>query len=122
MGNAVGFGPFHLDLRSGELTGNGGRVVLQDKPFRILALLLQRPGELVLRAELTQALWPDGIFVDFEHGLNTAMGRLRTALGDSAETSLYIETIPRRGYRFIGSTTQEVAGPRTRLSGAERPC
>ena len=101
MGNAVGFGPFHLDLRTGELTGNGRRVFLQDKPFRILALLLRRPGQVVLRAELVQALWPDGTFVDFEHGLNTAMRRLRDALGDSAQTPRCIETIPRRGYRFI---------------------
>src|SRR5262245_27701740 len=96
------FGDFALDLRAGELTRNGGgRVLLPDQPFRVLAALLRRPGELVTREDLHQELWSDDTFVDFEHGLNSAIKRLREALGESAAAPRYIETLPRRGYRFI---------------------
>jgi TolB-like protein/DNA-binding winged helix-turn-helix (wHTH) protein/Flp pilus assembly protein TadD len=95
------FGAFHVDLRSGELRKNGERVKLQEQPFQVLALLLQRPGDVVTRDELRQRLWPSDTFVDFDDGLNTAIKKLRDALGDSAESPRYIETLPRRGYRFI---------------------
>ena len=97
----VRFGVFEVDLRSGELRKAGIRVSLQDQPFRILVRLLERPGELVTREQLRQELWPADTFVDFDHGLNAAIKRLRDALGDSAETPRFIETLPRRGYRFL---------------------
>ncbi len=95
------FGPFELRTHTRELSRLGTRVKLQAKPARILEMLLAQPGELVRREELCAQLWPGDVFVDFESGLNTAVNRLRTALGDTAETPLYIETIPRLGYRFI---------------------
>jgi TolB-like protein/DNA-binding winged helix-turn-helix (wHTH) protein/Flp pilus assembly protein TadD len=90
-----------MELRSGELRKRGRMIRLQDQPSRVLAVLLERPGEVVTRDELRQRLWPDNTFVDFNHGLNNAINRLREALGDSAETPVLIETLPRRGYRFI---------------------
>lgn len=95
------FGVFELDPSSGELRKNGTRIALSEQPFKILTRLLQHPGELVSREELRRELWASDTFVDFEHGLNAAVKRLRDALGDSAETPRFIETIPRRGYRFI---------------------
>ena len=97
------FGPFHLKLRSGELSRDGVRTRLQDQPLALLGCLLEHPGSLVTRDELRQRLWPNGTVVDFEHGVNTALKRLRDALGDAAENPQYIETIPRRGYRFIAA-------------------
>ncbi len=96
------FDDFDVDLRAGELLKHGHKVKLQEKPFQILEILLEQPGEMVSREEVTKRLWPDDTFVDFERGLNTAIGKLRTALGDSAEKPRYIETVARRGYRFIG--------------------
>jgi DNA-binding winged helix-turn-helix (wHTH) protein/tetratricopeptide (TPR) repeat protein len=96
------FGPFELDLRSGELRKHGIRVKLQDQPFQILALLLERSGDVVTREELHLKLWPADTFVDFETGLNSAVKKLRDVLGDSAEAPSYVETFPKRGYRFIG--------------------
>jgi len=93
---------FELDLATGELRSNGSKTYLQEKPFQILALLLERPGELVTRDQLVKKLWPDGTFVDFDQSLNKAVNRLREALGDSADQPKLIETLPRRGYRFIG--------------------
>ena len=98
----VRFGVFEADLRAGELKRNGVRVRLQDLPFRALTLLLSRPGEVIAREEFRQALWPPDIFVDFEQGISSAVMRLRDALGDSAENPIFIETIERRGYRWIG--------------------
>ena len=98
---AFRFGVFELDLRAGEVRKNGVKVKLQEQPFQILAMLLERPGEVVTREELRQKLWPEGTFVDFEHGLNAAVNRLRDALGDSPDNPRFVETIPRRGYRFI---------------------
>ncbi len=95
------FGAFELRTATGELCKHGTRIKLQIKPFQILETLLERPGELVTRDELCNKLWPPGTFVDFESGLNTAVNRLRAALGDSAESPHYIETLPRLGYRFI---------------------
>ncbi len=98
---AVRFGAFEADFSSGELRKHGLRVKLQDQPFQILAMLLDRPGEVLTREELRQKLWPTDTFVDFDHGLNNAINRLRDALNDSAEAPRFIETLPRRGYRFI---------------------
>jgi TolB-like protein/DNA-binding winged helix-turn-helix (wHTH) protein/Tfp pilus assembly protein PilF len=95
------FGAYSLDVRAGELRKSGSRIRLQEKPLRVLALLTERQGELVTREELKRRLWPEDTFVDFETGLNTAVSKLRDALSDSADKPRYIETIPRRGYRFI---------------------
>ena len=92
----VRFGVFEADLLTGELRKNGQKVRLQDQPFRVLALLLQRAGELVAREEIQNELWPGDTFVEFDHGLNTAIKKIRQALGDSAETPRLIETLPRR--------------------------
>lgn len=107
----VRFGAFQLDLRSGELVGGGNRQILADQPLKILALLLQHPGEIVLRDELRQQLWSSDTYVDFEHGLNAAVKRLRVALGDSADAPRYIETVPRRGYRLIAPVVGSVSPP-----------
>jgi DNA-binding winged helix-turn-helix (wHTH) protein/Tfp pilus assembly protein PilF len=98
----VRFGLFEADLRAGELRRNGVTVRLQDLPFRALVLLLSRPGEVIAREEFRQALWPPDIFVDFEQGISSAVMRLRDALGDSADNPIFIATIERRGYRWIG--------------------
>ncbi len=98
---AIRFEVFEVDLQGGELRKRGRRVKLQEQPFRVLALLLERPGEVVSREELRQRLWPADTFVDFDHGLNSAVARLREALNDSASQPRFIETIPRQGYRFI---------------------
>jgi len=98
---SVRFGTFEVDLRAGELRRNGSKVKLQEQPFQILTLLLARPGEVVTREELQKKLWPADIFVDFDHSLNAAIRRLRDALGDSAENPRFVETVARRGYRFI---------------------
>jgi cholera toxin transcriptional activator len=95
------FGVFELDLSAGELRKNGRKLRLQEQPFQILAFLLEHAGELVTREELRQKLWPADTFVDFDHGLNTAVNKLRELLGDSAASPRYIETVARRGYRFI---------------------
>ena len=113
----VRFGPFEADLRSGELSRDGRKVPLQDKPFHILALLVERPGELVTRDELRQRLWPADTFVDFEHGLNTAVKKLRQGLDDSAEDPRYVETLARRGYRFIAPVTEGASARSSPASG-----
>jgi len=100
--NGFRFGRFALDTRTGELLKDGSRIRLQDQPFAVLVMLLEEPGELRTRDELRRRLWPEGTFVDFEHGLNAAVKRLRTAIGDRAATPRFIETLHRRGYRFIG--------------------
>ena len=97
------FGVFEVDLRSGELRKQGIKIKLHDQPFQILAMLVEHPGEVVTREQLQQKLWPADTFVDFDRGLNSAVKKLRDALGDSAEIPRYVETLPRRGYRFIGS-------------------
>jgi TolB-like protein len=98
----VRFGAFELDDDTGELRREGIRVRLQEQPLQILQILLEHPGKVVTREELKQRIWPSDTFVDFDHGINNAIKRLREALADTAETPRYIETLPRRGYRFIG--------------------
>jgi DNA-binding winged helix-turn-helix (wHTH) protein/Tol biopolymer transport system component len=105
----IRFGCFELDTQSGELRRNGKKIKLQEQPFQVLTLLLERPGEVLTREELTKRLWPDETYVDFDRGLNKAVTRLRDALGDSAENPRYIETLPRRGYRFIASIASSAA-------------
>jgi DNA-binding winged helix-turn-helix (wHTH) protein/tetratricopeptide (TPR) repeat protein len=107
------FGVFEVDLRSGELRKQGQRIRLQEQPFRVLEVLLQRPGEVVTREELRSAIWSTDTFVDFDNGLNTSINKLREGLGDTAERSRFIETLPRRGYRFlapVSSGDRKVAG------------
>src|SRR5438132_330830 len=116
------FGTFEVDFRSRELRRAGVRVRLQDQPFEILTLMLERPGDVVTREELHRKLWPDGTFVDFEHSLNAAIKRLRAALGDEADNPRFVETLPRRGYRFIAPVdvrnghSSARAGERLRLA------
>lgn len=97
----VRFGIFDADLATGELRRRGVRVSLQEQPFQVLSALLDRPGDLVTREELRTRIWPSAVFVDFEHGLNKAISKLRRALGDSADNPRFVETLPRRGYRFL---------------------
>src|ERR1700683_5124653 len=102
------FGVFEVDVRAAELRKHGVRIKLQEQPFQILVLLLKRPVGLVTREELRQELWPAHTFVDFDRGLNKAMTKLRSALGDSAESPRYIETLHRRGYRFLAPLTEQL--------------
>lgn len=102
------FGVFEADERTGELRKQGRRLPLQGQPLQVLLLLLESPGELVTRTDIQRRLWPDGTFVDFDHGLNTAINKIREALSDSASSPRFVETLARRGYRFIA--TVEVVG------------
>ncbi len=102
------FGVFEVDLQAGELRKSGLRIKLQEQPFQILALLLERPGRVVTREELRQRLWPADTFVDFDHSLNSAVKKLRQALGDDSDNPRFIETLPRRGYRLIVPVTGAV--------------
>jgi TolB-like protein/Tfp pilus assembly protein PilF len=117
----VRFGPFEADLHSGELLRSGAKVKLQDQPFQVLAALLERAGQVVTRDELRQMVWQADTFVDFERGLNKAINRLRESLGDSAEKPMFIETLPRRGYRFIAPVERNIRSlavlPLENLSG-----
>src|SRR6266850_4178399 len=99
------FGVFEVDVRSGELRKQGVRVKLQEQPFQVLSVLLKCPGEVVTREELRNQNWPPDTFVDFDNSLNTAINKLREALGDSADNPRFIETLPRRGYRLIATVT-----------------
>src|SRR5580693_2720998 len=101
----IRFGVFEVDLRSGELRKKGTRIRLQGQPYILLITLLKQPGELVTREELRSALWPEDTFVDFDHSLGTAVNKLREVLGDSASNPRFVETLPRRGYRFIAPVT-----------------
>src|SRR5579863_7165978 len=107
----VRFGPFEADLHAGEVRKSGSRIKLQDQPFKVLQVLLEHPGDLVTREELQSRIWPRESFGDFDHAVNVAVGKLRTALGDSADSPSFIETIPRRGYRFVGKL--DPAAPHT---------
>lgn len=106
--SAYRFGVFELDLRAAELRKNGVKLKLQDQPYQVLIKLLERPGEVVSREDLHSTLWQQDTFVDFETGLNTAIKRLREAIGDSAERPTFIETVPRRGYKFIATVARSV--------------
>src|ERR1700729_4303734 len=112
------FGVFEADLRLGELTKDGKRLPLQEQPFQLLAMLLERPGELVSREELRAKIWPQTI-VDFDHGLNKAISKIRDALGDSAEHPRFIETVARRGYRFLADVA--VIPDERAYTGAREP-
>jgi TolB-like protein/DNA-binding winged helix-turn-helix (wHTH) protein/tetratricopeptide (TPR) repeat protein len=103
----VQFGPFELDLQAGELRKNGVRIRLQEQPFRLLSILMERPGQVVTLEEFRRLLWPADTFVDFDHSLNKAINKLREALGDSADHPSFIETLPKRGYRLIFSQARE---------------
>ena len=105
------FGRFELDSRTRELRKDGVRLRLQDQPFSVLALMVEHPGELLTRDELRDRLWPDGTFVDFEHGLNAAVKRLRSVLGDNADRPRFVETLHRRGYRFIARVDELRGNP-----------
>jgi TolB-like protein/DNA-binding winged helix-turn-helix (wHTH) protein/Flp pilus assembly protein TadD len=105
------FGVFDVDVRAGELRKHGLRVRLQEQPFQILAMLLEHPGQVVTREELQKKLWPADTFVDFDHGLNKAVNKIRDALGDSAESPRFVETVARRGYRFLAEVKAADAAP-----------
>ncbi len=105
------FGIFEVDLEARELRKSGRRVPLQDQPFEILCALLERPGEVVTREEIQRRLWPSGVHVEYEAGVNKAVLKLRDALGDSAESPRFIETLPRRGYRFLAEVGSSASGP-----------
>src|ERR1700733_11303507 len=95
------FGVFEADAATGELRKQGIRVKVNVQPFQVLLMLLERPGELLTREEISRELWPDGTFVDYEHGVNSAMNRIREALGDTANSPRFVEALARRGYRFV---------------------
>jgi TolB-like protein/DNA-binding winged helix-turn-helix (wHTH) protein/Tfp pilus assembly protein PilF len=105
------FGVFEVDLRAGELRKHGQRIRLQEQPFLVLAMLVEHPGEVVTREELQKKLWPADTFVDFDHGLNKAVNKIRDALGDSAESPRFVETVARRGYRFLAEVKTTDAAP-----------
>ena len=116
----LSFGPFEADLQSGELRKNGQRIRLQAQPFQLLAMLLERPGELVSREEIRQKLWSADTFVDFDSSLGTAVNKIREVLGDSAAEPRFVETLPRRGYRFVALVTA-VAEPIVAVAGPPSP-
>ena len=95
------FGSYEADAATGELRKRGVRVKLNAQPFQVLLMLLANPGQLLTREEISQALWPDGTFIDFDHGVNSAVNRIREALGDTASNPRFVETLARRGYRFV---------------------
>ena len=115
--HAIRFGAFEVDLPSGEVRKSGSRIKLQDQPFKVLQILLEHPGELVTREELQSRIWPDASFGDFDHAVNIAVGKLRAALGDSAENPSFIETVPRRGYRFVATLDEDPVDTDQRPSG-----
>jgi DNA-binding winged helix-turn-helix (wHTH) protein len=115
-GRIVRFGVFEADLAAGELRKNGARIRLQEQPFQVLAFMLERPGDVLTREEIRQKLWPADTFVDFDHSLNTAVNKLREALGDSASSPRYVETLARRGYRFLAPVERIDTQTRERAS------
>ena len=121
-GKPIQFGVFEVDLAAGELRKRGAKLRLQAQPFGVLAMLLERPGEIVSREDLRQRLWPEDVFVDFDQGLNKAINKLREALGDSAENPRFIETVPRKGYRFIAMPVSTAGTtPATKLPAIQTP-
>jgi serine/threonine protein kinase/DNA-binding winged helix-turn-helix (wHTH) protein/tetratricopeptide (TPR) repeat protein len=116
---AVRFGPFKLDLRAGELCSEGRKLRLQEQPFQVLLMLLERPGEVVTREEIRKRLWPNDTVVEFDHSINAAIKKLRLALEDSAEQPKYVETVARRGYRFIAQVEVITPAPVQAPHGAD---
>jgi len=127
QGRILCFGPFELDGRAGELRKHGIRIKLRAQPVQILLMLLEHPGEVVLRDEIRQRLWPNNTIVEFDHGINAAVQKLRDALGESAEKPRYVETVARRGYRFLGNVEKPseeappAPDPKTRIEPARSP-
>src|SRR5215470_8624906 len=127
MGNSAGtesvvcFHDFRVNLETGEVWKAGIRLKLQDQPFKVLAALLQRPGQIVTREELRQLIWPEESFGDFDHAINLAVNKLRSTLGDSADVPHLIETLPRRGYRFIAPVESESIPRGSTPAVAKRP-
>jgi DNA-binding winged helix-turn-helix (wHTH) protein len=126
--STIRFGPFELDVRAAELRKNGIRIRLQEQPLQILLILLERQGQIVLREEIRNRLWPGNMVVEFDHSINAAVRRLRDALQDSADKPRYVETVARRGYRFIGEVDGTVRPiplaepePVERENGLRRP-
>ena len=115
------FGTFEANVATGELRRNGLRVKLNAQPFQMLCLLLERPGELLTREEISRKLWPDGTFVDYEHGVNSAVNRIREALGDTAGNPRFVETLARRGYRFVAPVERITSGEDRSQPVAEFP-
>src|SRR5215469_2757789 len=115
------FGVFELEAQSGELRRNGIKLKLQDQPYQVLLKLLEHAGQTVSREELRSTLWSSDTFVDFETGLNTTIKRLRETLGDSAENPTFIETVPKRGYRFIAPVSRPNSGAETLADKVEPP-
>jgi cholera toxin transcriptional activator len=113
------FGVFEADARTGELRRKGVRIKLNAQPFQVLLMLLERPGELLTREEISRVLWPDGTFVDYEHGVNSAVNRLREALSDTAASPVFIETLARRGYRFLAPVESIPGGESPSVAGRE---
>ena len=120
LGPSVRFGPFELDVRLGELQHNGRKVILNQQPLQLLLALLEQPGELVSREDLVKRLWPDGTFVDYEHGVNSAVNRIREALGDTASNPRFVETLARRGYRFV-APVERVGNPVVEVAEVASP-
>ncbi len=115
------FGVFEADSSTGELRRKGVRIKLHSQPFQVLMMLLERPGEMLTREEICRELWPDGTFVDYEHGVNSAVNRLREALGDKASNPRFVETLARRGYRFVAPVERiELDGDASSSNGAAR--
>jgi cholera toxin transcriptional activator len=110
------FGVFEADSTTGELRRKGVRIKLHSQPFQVLFMLLERPGEMLTREEISRELWPDGTFVDYEHGVNSAVNRLREALGDKANNPRFIETLARRGYRFLAPVERIAQDPDTSIA------
>src|SRR6201996_7588817 len=103
------FGAFEADAAAGELRRQGIRIKLNAQPFQVLLMLLEHPGQVLTREEISRALWPDGTFVDYDHGVNSAVNRIREALGDAANGARFVETLARRGYRFVAPVERIVA-------------
>src|ERR1700721_2922876 len=118
LNSVVRFGTYKVSLQAGEVRKSGLRIRVQQQPIKLLEILLERPGEVVTREELRSRVWPDESFGDFDQALNIAVAKLRSALGDSAENPRFIETLPKRGYRFIADVSVVDADPHPKKSGA----
>src|SRR5579864_5065808 len=119
--NVIRFGVFELDLQTRELRKSGVRIRLQEQPFQILAMLLEQPGAIITREDLQKRLWPGDTFVDFDLSLNSAVKKLRQALNDDSENPRFVETLYRRGYRFIGPVNGAVGSNPNGIESVEDP-